>query len=83
MSYYDGLWGSDVKIVMQDEKKQTLTKLYGTAKGIGPLYLKHPPQGFPSGYPAYEVITMNGITEIGHSALLAQYLLNCRCVFLL
>jgi hypothetical protein len=64
MSYYDSLWGSDVKIILQDEKKQTLTKVYGTAKGRGPLYLKHPPQGFPPGYPAYEVITVNDITDI-------------------
>lgn len=64
ISYYDSLWGSDVKVTIQDEKKQTLTNVYGTAKGRGPLYLKHPPQGFPSGYPAYYVITVNGITDI-------------------
>src|SRR5271157_6266211 len=64
MSLYDSLWGSDVKIILQDEKKQTLTKVYGTEKGRGPLYLKHPTQGFPPGYPAYEVITVNGITDI-------------------
>jgi len=64
MSYYDSLWGSDVKIILQDEKEQTLTKVYGTAKGRGPLYLKHPPPGFPPGYPIYEVITVNGITDV-------------------
>jgi hypothetical protein len=64
ISYYDSLWGNDVKIVVEDEEKQTLTKLYGTEKGRGPLYLKHPPQGFPPGYPAYGVITVNGVTDI-------------------
>ena len=64
MSLYDSLWGSDVKIILQDTKGQTLTKVYGMEKGRGPLYLKHPPQGFPPGYPAYEVITINGITDI-------------------
>jgi hypothetical protein len=64
MSLYDSLWGSDVKIMLQDEKGQILTKVYGTEKGRGPLYQKHPPQGFPPGYPAYEVITVNGITDI-------------------
>ena len=64
MSYYDSLWGSDVKFILQDKNKQTLTKVYGKRKGTGPFYLKHPPQGFPPGYPIYEVITVNGITEI-------------------
>lgn len=64
LSYYDSLWGNDVKIILQNKKGQILTKVYGTAKGRGPHYLKHPPQGFPPGYPAYEVITVNGITDI-------------------
>jgi hypothetical protein len=64
MSLFDSLWGSDVKIILLDKKGRTLTKVYGEAKGRGPLYLNHPPQGFPPGYPAYEVITINGITDI-------------------
>jgi hypothetical protein len=64
MSLYDSLWGSDVKFILQDKKGRTLTKVYGTEKGRGTLYLKHPPQGFPPGSPAYEVITVNGITDI-------------------
>ena len=64
MSLYDSLWGSDVTFILQDRKKQILTKVYGTEKGRGSLYLKHPPQGFPPGYPAYEVITADGITEV-------------------
>lgn len=64
MSLYDSLWGNDVRFILQDKKGRTLTKVYGEAKGRGPLYLKHPPQGFPPGYPAYEVITVNGITDI-------------------
>jgi hypothetical protein len=31
---------------------------------LGPNQLKHPPPGFPPSYPAHEVITVNGITEI-------------------
>ena len=64
MSLYGSLWGSDVKFILQDTKGKTLTKVYGTEKGRGTLYLKHPPPGFPPGYPAYEVITVNGTTEI-------------------
>jgi hypothetical protein len=64
MSLYDSLWGSDVKFTLQDKKKKTLTKVYGEVKGRGALELKNPPLGFPPGYPAYEVITVNGITDI-------------------
>jgi hypothetical protein len=64
MSLYDSLWGSDVKFILQDKKGRMLTKVYGTMKGRGTLYLKNPPQGFPPGSPAYEVITVNGITDI-------------------
>jgi hypothetical protein len=64
MSYYITPWGRRVKFILQDKKKQTLTKLYGTDKGTKPLKLKHPPQDFPPGYPAYEIITVNGIADI-------------------
>jgi len=64
MSLYDSLWGSDVKFVLQDKDGRTLKKIYGKETPEGSLQLKHPPQGFPPGYPAYEVITANGITEV-------------------
>jgi len=32
--------------------------------GRYPLELKNKPEGFPKGYPKYEVITVNGITDI-------------------
>jgi hypothetical protein len=64
MSLYDSLWGSDVTFVLQDKKGRTLKKIYGKQTPEGSLELKHPPPGFPPGYPAYEVITVNGITEI-------------------
>ena len=35
-----------------------------TAPLKGALTLKSAPAGFPPGYPAYEVITVNGITDI-------------------
>ena len=64
MSYYISPWGRDVKFISQDAKKPTLTKVYGKEKDGGPFHLKHPPPGFPPGYPAYEVITVNGVTDI-------------------
>jgi hypothetical protein len=64
MSYYTMTWGRSAIFILRDKKGQVLTKVYGKMKGSEPLYLKHPPQGFSPGYPAYEVITVNGITDI-------------------
>jgi len=64
MSYYISPSGKNVKFILQDAKEKTPIKLYGKEKDGGPFELKHPPQGFPPGYPAYEVITVNGVTEI-------------------
>jgi hypothetical protein len=64
MSYYIKPWGRSATFIFQDAQGKTLTKVYGKVKGSEPFQLKHPPQGFAPGYPAYEVITVNGITEI-------------------
>jgi hypothetical protein len=64
MSYYIKPWGSSATLILRDKKGQVLTKVNGKLKGSEPLQLKHPPQGFPPGYPAYEVITVKGLTEI-------------------
>ena len=63
MSYYDALWGDNVKFEIHDGK-HPMTKVYGKERRGGPFHLKHPPQGFPDGYPMYEVITVNGTTDV-------------------
>lgn len=64
MSYYVMPWGGRTVFILRDAKGQARTKARGKNRGLGPSELKHPPQGFPSGYPAYEVITVNGTTDI-------------------
>jgi hypothetical protein len=64
MSYYIRPWGSSATFILRDTRGQVRTKVDGRVKRSGPFQLKHPPQGFPPGYPAYEVITVKGITEI-------------------
>jgi len=64
MSYYVVPWGGSATFILRDKKGQVLTKVNGKVKGSEPFQLKHPPPGFPPGYPAYEVVTVNGITEI-------------------
>jgi hypothetical protein len=64
MSYYSMPWGGSAIFVLRDTKGKTRTKVRGKTRGWGPNYLKHPPPGFPPGYPSYSVITVNGITDI-------------------
>ena len=64
MTYYIKPWGNDAEFLLQDRKGKTLKKVYGTVKGSEPLQLKHPPPAFPPGYPAYELVTAGGVTEI-------------------
>ena len=64
MSYYIMTWGSSATFTVQDTKGRTLKEVDGKVKGLEPLQLDHPPPGFPPGYPSYEVITVNGVTEI-------------------
>ena len=64
MSYYNLPWGNDATFILQDAKRKIWKKVNGKTRGLGPNQLKHPPPGFPPGYPACEVITVNGITEI-------------------
>jgi hypothetical protein len=64
MSYYVWPWGSRATFVLRDSKGKILTKVSGKVRGLGPNQLKEPRPGSPPGYPSYEVITVNGITEI-------------------
>lgn len=64
MSYYVRPSGRTATFTLLNAKKQKLAEAKGTAKGLEPLTLKNPRPGFPPGYPSYEIITVNGVTEI-------------------
>jgi hypothetical protein len=64
MNYLINPLGRNSTFILQDKKGQLRTKVYGKTRGLGPNYLKHPPPGFPPGYPSYEVITVNGVTDV-------------------
>ncbi len=49
---------------MQDSKSKVLKKLFGSEACDKPFVPRNSPQGYPSGYPAYELITVNGTTEV-------------------
>ncbi len=64
MSYYIKPWGRSATFILRDRKEKMLAKLDGKMKGLELLQVKNPPKGFDDGYPSYEVVTVNGITEI-------------------
>lgn len=70
-----GLSRTDVTVTMDyylkhttfkllDAKKQKLAEVNGKNKSLEPLMRKTPQPGFPAGYPSYEIITVNGVTEV-------------------
>ena len=64
MSYYNNLWGKDTKFTLRGKDGKILAETYGKRKNSEPLQLKNPPAGFESGYPAFELITVNRVTEM-------------------
>jgi len=64
LSDYTNPLGSDATFMLRDRKGKKLAKINGKVKNLYPLHLKNPPQGFNPGYPAYEIVVVNGITEI-------------------
>jgi len=64
MSYYVRPSGRTATFTLLDAKKQKLAEVKGSLKGLEPLTLKNPQPGFPPGYPSYEIVTVNGMTEI-------------------
>lgn len=64
MNYYISPVGRDAKFILKDSKGKKLAVITGKEKGLSPLELRNPPQGFDPGYPAYEVIVVGGVTEI-------------------
>jgi len=64
MNYYTSPLGGSVKFIVKDENGRILTKVNGKLKDLHPLHLKNSQPGFDPGYPVYEIITSDGITEI-------------------
>lgn len=64
MNYYVGLFSRTAEFIEKDKNGRILSKASGKVRGLCPLQLKSPPPGSVPGYPKYEVITVDGITEI-------------------
>jgi hypothetical protein len=63
MNYYAVPW-STAQFILRDKNGHILKKENGKMRCRVPFELENPPQGFPSGYPIYEAISVNGIREI-------------------
>jgi hypothetical protein len=64
LNYYTNPLGSDAKFILRDRNGKKLAEINGKIKNLYPLQLKNPPQGFDPGYPSYEVVVVNGVTEV-------------------
>jgi hypothetical protein len=64
MNYYSMPWGPDAQFILRDKNGKTVKKYNGKMRCGVPFEPENPPQGSPSGYPAYEAISVHGVTEI-------------------
>jgi hypothetical protein len=65
MNYYVEQTGRTAKFILRDIRtNEKLAEVNGTQKGSEPLKLRNPRPGPTPGYPSYEIVTANGITEI-------------------
>ena len=68
MDYYSNFSGGEYVFKFYDKNKfiklQKISLSTEEQPAIRTRELKEPPVGFPKGYPAYNVVTVNGITDI-------------------
>jgi hypothetical protein len=64
MSYYIDSSGRSVTFELQDIKKNKIAKVKGTQLGLEPLELGIAKAEASAKYPSYEIININGITEV-------------------
>ena len=64
MDYFIMPWGRKAVFKMWDTNGKKIAEVKGKQKGNEPIKLKYQKSGFPIGYPIYEIITADRITEI-------------------
>jgi len=64
VSYYISPTGPTATFAAFGPGRQQLLKVSAIVRDAEPLHLKNPPSGFPPGYPSYNVVTVNGITDV-------------------
>lgn len=64
LDYYISPLGRTATFSLYDSHRQRLRKVSGSQRGDHPLTLKNSSPGFAPGYPSYEVITIDGLTDV-------------------
>lgn len=64
MDYYIEFSGRTATFTLRDASGAVLSKVTGKQLGLEPRQRKARLSGYPEGYPSYEIITVDGITEI-------------------
>jgi hypothetical protein len=64
MCYYLDASGRTATFILRGERNEKLAKASGSVQGRYPLVLKDLPAGYPPGYPSYEIVSVDGITDV-------------------
>lgn len=64
VNYYNKLGRNDATFLLYDKQQHVVAKINGTLRDAAPVHLKSSSQRESTGYPLFEVVTANGITEI-------------------
>ncbi len=64
MDYYIPPGARIAVFTMYDKQGHKIGKVTGKQKNYSPNELKNAPPRFPPGYPSYEIITVDGVTDI-------------------
>lgn len=64
MDYHVSSSGRTAVFTLRDSSGKTIEKVTGKLHGNGSLQRRVKQSGFPEGYPLYEIVTVDGITEI-------------------
>jgi hypothetical protein len=64
MDYYVMPWGRRAEFKMCDKNGIKIAEVTGSQKGYEPIKLQNRNSELPEGYPSYEIITADKITEV-------------------
>jgi hypothetical protein len=64
LDYYISPLGHTATFSLYDTQRRRLRKVSGSLRGDHPLALKNSASGSAAGYPSYEVITIDGLTDV-------------------
>ncbi len=64
MDYYIGLEGRTATFILRDESGRQVARVVGHSPGDSPLTVDQAGVANPAPYPLYEIVTVDGITEL-------------------